>query len=57
MQNANTEEKQDLEYQQMLRREKRETDRIKDKFTVMSSEQVDQLLNQVANGGHTSEAD
>jgi hypothetical protein len=41
----------------MLRREKRETDRIKDKFTVMSSEQVDQLLSQIANGGHTSEAD
>jgi hypothetical protein len=36
--NANTEEKQEIEYQQMLRREKRECDRIKDKFTVMSSE-------------------
>ena len=42
--NVPTEQRQEMEYQQMLGREKRENDRIKERFKVMSAEDIEKLL-------------
>ena len=41
----------------MLKREKREIDRIKERFKVLSTESINEILNNVTNGGNTSEVE